>query len=284
MKTSTLVFAVIGLLVPGVVLSASKTESLKEWQVHDSGSTVQVDHAAWQSFLNVYLDTTHASGVFKVQYGRVTAKDKASLESYLNRLQGIKVTRLSRPEQKPYWINLYNALTVAVILRHYPVKSIRDINLSDGRNPKGPWDADLVQIEGRKLSLNAIENKILRPLWQDSRVHFGLNCASIGCPDLAPLAYTNANTETLLQAQAKRFIRSSRGVAFEQKALILSSLFQWYAGDFGKDEQEVVAYVARLADAELRQRIQKHQGPIRYQYDWALNDAQKPASTSKSLP
>lgn len=270
---------IIAFLVLGVQTMASGTAQLSTenpWAAYESGSKRRVDHAAWQRFLRLYLDTTHASGVFKVRYAQVSDEDKGRLDGYLQTLQQVKVSKLSRPEQKAFWINLYNALTVAVILRHYPVESIRDIQLNPDKTQKGPWDALLVEVEGRKISLNAIENGILRPIWKDSYVHFGLNCASYGCPDLAPLVYTARNTDSLLRIQAKRFMQTTRGIHFESETMMLSSLFQWYASDFGKDQAAVVKHLATLVNSDMQKRMLNHSGPIRYHYNWALNDAKKP--------
>ena len=104
----------------------------------------------------------------------------------------------SRDEQLAYWINLYNALTVKVILDHYPVKSILDIDISPGWFSIGPWGKKLVAVEGVEISLDDIEHRILRPIWRDPRIHYALNCAAVGCPNLLREAFTGATAEVLL--------------------------------------------------------------------------------------
>lgn len=252
--------------------AAPKVDSWDRWKAHDPVSTLRFDHGKWQSFLDKYLDTA-SKDVNLVRYGQVSSKDKESLESYLADLQGAKVSQRSRNEQKAYWINLYNAMTVAVILRHYPAKSIREIDLSKGVFKKGPWDAGIMEVEGRRLTLNDIEHRILRPLWKDNRVHFGLNCASLSCPGLAPEAYTAENTDRLLERGARTYINSPPGAAFEGDILILSSIFDWYRSDFGEDEKQVLAFLSRFASPTLKARLAGHSGKIRYRYDWSLNDA-----------
>lgn len=271
-------FAFWMLALQGMALGNGQTPVENPWAAHAPGPSQPLNHEPWQRFLRLYLDTSHASGFTMVDYARVTAEDKGRLENYLSALQQVKVSKLSRAEQKAYWINLYNALTVAIVLRHYPVASILDIqpDANPSPNKKGPWDALLAQVEGRKISLNAIENGILRPIWKDSYVHFGLNCASYGCPDLAPSVYTARNTDSLLRVQANRFLQTSRGIHFDQATLVLSSLFQWYASDFGKDEKAVIKHLATMVNPDMQKRMLKHGGPIRYHYDWALNDAKRP--------
>ncbi len=134
------------------------------------------------------------------------------MKNYLQSLQGISISGYNRKEQQAYWINLYNALTVDLIISRFPVASIRDINISPGLLARGPWGAKLFTVEGEKLSLDDIEHRILRPIWKDERIHYGVNCASLGCPNLQPAAYTGENTEALLDKGAKEFINHARGV------------------------------------------------------------------------
>jgi hypothetical protein len=159
--------------------------------------------------------TEHPSGIHRVRYGSVTPDDRKALGDYLRALEGTEVSGLGREEQKAYWINLYNALTVMVVLDRYPVGSIRDIDISPGLFRRGPWGAKLLTIQGRKVSLDDIEHRILRPLWKDSRIHYAVNCASLGCPNLQPEAYTRANTESLLEKGAREFVNHPRGVRLE---------------------------------------------------------------------
>ncbi len=101
-------------------------------------------------------------------------------------LAATSADRLRRAEQFPFWINLYNALTVKVVLDHYPVEIIRDIDISPGLFADGPWGKKLVTVEGEALSLDDIEHRILRPIWKDPRLHYVLNCAALGVPIFSP--------------------------------------------------------------------------------------------------
>lgn len=231
-----------------------------------------VDNVPWQSFLSRYLDTSAADHVSRVRYGSVTQKDRKALEAYLKALQGEKVSALDRDLQRAYWLNLYNAATVAVVLSKYPVASIQEIILPGSPKP-GPWDSRWLKIEGKEASLNDIENVILRPGWKDFRIHFGLNCASLGCPSLPVRVFTPANTDSLLEAGARAFINSPRGVSFQGADLHLSSLFDWYKTDFGRSDREVLEKIARFAAPGISGKLASHRGKIVYQYDWKLNDA-----------
>jgi hypothetical protein len=236
----------------------------------DAAMAPEPNHAAWQKFLSRYLDTTAADGVNRLRYAEVTPEDKALLDGYLKTLQQVNPNTQADPARRAFWINLYNAQTVASVLKAHPLKTIRDIKVP-GVASQGPWDAKLLKVDGASLSLNDIENNILRVRWKDNRIHFALNCASIGCPNLSPLAFTRANLESQLEKGAKDFLKSPRALAFEDGVLKLSSLFDWYRADFGKTDKEVLEILARYAPAETAAQLRTYTGKIEYRYDWNLN-------------
>jgi hypothetical protein len=219
--------------------------------------------------------TEHPSGINRLRYGAVSEADRAALAAYLERLQAVPVSQLARAEQKAYWINLYNALTVHIVLEHYPVDSIREINTSGGLlgvlGLGGPWDAEVAAVEGVSLSLNDIEHRILRPGWEDPRIHYAVNCASLGCPNLAPEPYTAANTERLLEAGARAYVNHPRGARFEGDTLHVSSIYVWFQADFGGDTAGVVRHLRRYAGPALAERLAGYRGDLEHSYDWRLD-------------
>jgi len=197
-------------------IAAPKSELWPRWQTHNAENREVIDHSAWGIILKKYLVTsqlpTESSapvGINLMEYGGVSKIDYDLLKIYLTTLEGISISSFSRPEQRAFWINLYNAATVNLILEHYPVESITNISFSFFSF--GPWDEELLTIEGEELSLNDIEHRILRPIWQDPRIHYALNCASIGCPNLQPIAFTAKNTDSLLKTGASEYINHPRG-------------------------------------------------------------------------
>jgi hypothetical protein len=164
-------------------------------------------------------------------------------------------------------------LTVKLILGHYPLSSIRDIDISPGWFSNGPWDAKLIRIEGRDLSLNDIEHRILRPIWKDERIHYAVNCASLGCPNLQPVAFTSMNCEDLLEKGARAYINHSRGVRREGRDLVLSKIYAWFEEDFGGSLMSILRHLRKYADPPLTEGLQGVPGDIDYQYDWRLNEA-----------
>ncbi len=251
--------------------AAPKAEPWSFWAANDPGSRASIDHVPWDRFLKKYVVTNHPSGIHRVRYASVTAEDRKILDGYIVQLQRVEVTKLNRSGQKAYWINLYNALTVKVVLDHYPEKSIRDIRISPGLFSSGPWGAKLATIQGWKVSLDDIEHRILRPLWKDNRVHYAVNCASLGCPNLQPEAYTPENTETLLEKGAREYVNHRRGVRFAGDRLYLSSIYDWFQADFGGSEEAVVRHLQTYADPELAARLKGFLRKISFDYDWRVN-------------
>ncbi len=253
-------------------LFAPKAELWPRWQAHDPGSTETVDHGAWQRILGTYL-APGADRVNRFAYASIRPADRHALDGYIARLAATPVSALARPEQLAYWINLYNALTVQVVLDHYPVASIRDIAISPGLLAIGPWDNTLIEVEGEAVSLNDIEHRILRPIWRDPRIHYAVSCASIGCPDLQASAFTGAGAEALLEAAARAYVNHPRGARVENGELTVSSLYAWYREDFGGTEAGVIAHLKRYAGPELAEALETVTEIDGYEYDWALNDA-----------
>jgi Protein of unknown function, DUF547 len=264
-----LIITILLIIINTSVYAAPKAELWPRWQTNDSQSQISVDHSTWAQFLDKYLVISQSDPANLVRYAEVSAEDKGSLNQYLVKLSNLPISKLNSAEQKAVWINLYNALTVQTILNHYPVESIRDI--SSGWFSSGPWDLKLISIEGIELSLNDIEHRILRPIWQDNRVHYAVNCASIGCPNLQPVPFSAENSDQLLDKAAHDFINSSRGVDVSGKRLRLSSIYDWFQVDFGSSETAVIEHLEKFATADLADRLKVYGKTISYYYDWKLN-------------
>ena len=253
-------------------LLAPKAEYWGFWDAADASDTRTIDHGEWERFLQRYL-VAGSDGVNRVRYAAVGEQERQRLGGYVETLARLPIRGYNRDEQLAYWINLYNALTVELILRHHPVDSIRDIDISPGLFADGPWGKKLLSVEGQELSLNDIEHRILRPLWQDPRLHYAVNCASIGCPNLDPIPYTASALEVQLEQAARAYVNHPRGVDFEADGLYLSSIYNWFRADFGDSEQGVVGHLARYADGALKQRLETGTPVTGYRYDWSLNSA-----------
>lgn len=271
----------IALFVPCVEAQfVPKSDLWERWTAHTPAATATIDHGEWQAFLAGNL-VVHPDGVNRVAYAKVSDTDRRRLKDYLSSLSALRISDYSRNEQRAYWINLYNALTVDVVLDHYPVDSIRDISISPGFFSIGPWGKKLIRVEGEEVSLNDVEHRILRPVWKDPRIHYAVNCASLGCPKVMPRAFTAANTEAFLEQGARDFINSEHGARFDAGGrLTASSIYDWFQEDFGGDEAGVIAHLRAFAQPALAAKLDGVTDVYDFEYDWTLNDA-APAKPSR---
>lgn len=236
-----------------------------------------INHSKWQRILDNYVITDQiGSGLGNEQsehhyfkYGAVSDEDFALLEEYIEEMQDINIAHYTPDEQFAYWINVYNAVTIALVVESYPVSSIMQIGSIEG---KGPWDEPSFNTATRTLTLNDIEHGILRKQFADARVHYAVNCASLGCPNLSPTAFTAKNLEQQLQTGAKAFINSDKGARFIDEKLVLSSIYSWFMSDFGGNEESLLKHLREHANADLNNKLSNHFGPIEYDYNWNLNE------------
>ena len=264
---------VLGLLTIAPSLAYGQTlESI--WDKSDDTNTATIDHADWQAVLDTYLITDDPSGVHLFDYRTLKANtaDRQRLNRYLGHLQELDPRQYSRDVQMAYWINLYNALTVRVVVDAYPVESILQIH--NGETPDtGPWKDIHATVAGIPLTLDNIEHDILRPIWKDNRIHYGVNCASLGCPNLASEAFTAVNLESLLDQCAKEFVNHLRAVELLDEAFgVTSSLYFWYMEDFGNSEAGVLAHLQKYAEEDLAEQLKAFDGSLDHEYDWRLNE------------
>ncbi len=248
-----------------------EAELWPRWEAHDAQSTARIDHADWRRFLLAYVEAD-ADGVNRVPYGAVSDSDRRALDGYVDGLTALPIAAHNREEQFAYWINLYNAVTLQVVLDHYPVKSIMDISISPGFFSFGPWGKKLITIDGEDLSLDDIEHRILRPIWRDPRIHYAVNCASIGCPNLLRAPFTGANVDALLTIAAKDYINNPRGAEVRGGALHVSSIYDWYAEDFGDSDAAIIEHLRTYARPPLAAALKAIDAIAGDDYDWSLND------------
>jgi len=275
MKISSKWFS--GALVMLLSLSYFSTVLAKsdvDWRNSDETSQSVIDHSAWQGILDQYLKVSSGGEVNLFSYGDVKDLDKGNLQTYLKNMQNIDPIIFNKQEQKAYWINLYNALTVKLILDNYPVKSIT--KLGESIFSFGPWDDDMARVNGVKLSLNDIEHEILRPIFKDPLIHYAVNCASYSCPNLAGSAFTSQNIDSLLDRGARDYINDARGVSFDGADLLVSSIYHWYKDDFGGEDASLISHFKLYAKPELKEKLiefERNDGDIEHDYNWQLNEA-----------
>jgi hypothetical protein len=229
------------------------------------------DHAAFEAILRAHV-VAGADGLNRVRYGDLKRRALAGLAAYIAQLQEVRASALSTGDQMAFWINLYNAKTLHVLAENYPVAPIKDINLGGGFFGRGPWKANLLKIEGRDLSLDNIEHDILRQKFNDPLIHYALNCASVGCPNLQKQTYRAATLEDQLRAGAHAYVNNPRGLSVNGNRLTASKIYRWYAADFG-GAAGLSRHWAAYAAPKLKNQLTALGSVDRYVYDWSLNDA-----------
>jgi len=226
-------------------------------------------HAAWTSVLQNYVSSPDAQGLTHFAYGKLKANraDKAKLDSYINSLEATNPDTLSENEAIAYYANLYNAVTIQVVTDNYPVKSIRKI----GSLTSGPWKKNLFTVNGNPTSLDTVEHKILRVKYPSPYVHYMVNCASVGCPNLLDSAWEASTLKAERKKAARAYVNSPRGVQITSKGLKISSIYKWFKDDFGGKEG-VLKHIREYADADLAAAIDSGAKIKGYHYDWSLNE------------
>ena len=242
-------------------------------------------HAAWTSLLKKHVVLLDAGKASQVRYAGMLG-DHSALKAYLAQLSAVGAATFdgfTKPQQMAFLINAYNAFTVALILTKYPtLDSIRDL----GNLITKPWDIKNIPLLGTSLTLDNIEHGKLRAKGQydDPRIHFAVNCASIGCPMLREEAFVADRLESQLEEQTTRFMsdRSRNRFNAASGKLEVSKIFDWYGGDFKLGYKGIASlpafaakYAVQLADAPAdRERIKAKEVSLGFlDYDWKLNDA-----------
>lgn len=218
-------------------------------------------HEAYDALLKKYVD---AAG--NVDYKGLQA-DSVSLNAYLQVLSAHHPNeKWTKDEQLAYWINAYNAFTLQLIIRNYPIGSIKDITFVNIPLVHSPWDLDFIQIEGETYDLNDIEHGIIRKQFEVPEIHFALVCAARSCPRLRKEAYVAERLAEQLADQARDFLSDPRKNLITKDFIQLSKLFTWYRGDF-KSDGGLIDYVQRYVDKSIDANARIGSLP----YDWNLN-------------
>ncbi|MEP2026490.1 MAG: DUF547 domain-containing protein [Reichenbachiella sp.] len=224
----------------------------------------QPSHQAFDVLLKKYVDSTGG-----VNY-KAFKNDEQKLNDYLVDMTTNPPTGEWEDNEKlTYWINVYNALTIQLILKYYPVESIKDIG-SSIQIPfiNTPWDIECFDIEdGKELSLNNIEHGIIRKDFEEPRIHFALVCAAVSCPKLMNEAYDASRLDAQLTIQTKEFLSNTTKNKISSDRLELSKLFSWYGGDFRKNGT-LVDFLNQYTTVQIDDKAKTSF----MDYNWSLNE------------
>ncbi len=219
-------------------------------------------HSIWNE-----LTAKHVSAKGNVNY-KGFIKDEKKLNTYLTELsKHHPEPEWDNNDQLAFWINAYNAFTVKLIIKNYPLKSIKDIGGSIYK-VNTAWDIKFIHIGDETYDLNNIEHGIIRKDFDEPRIHFALNCASVSCPRLRNEAFVGSMLDEQLDDQAEKFINNPDKNTINSNNAELSKIFQWFKGDFNNGNSNVISFINRYSDKKITKKTK-----ISYKsYDWNLNE------------
>jgi hypothetical protein len=255
---------------PLATSASFKKNLIPQWVLFNPLSTETISHTEWQQFLDKYL-RTNQEGINLIDYKHIKLADKQLLKQYIDRLSKTDISEFNRNEQLAYWLNLYNALTVNIIIDYYPIQTIQDIQISPGIFSIGPWGAKVVTINHIDLSLDDIHNRIIRPIWNDNRTHYTINNSAIGAPNLNKMAFSGHNIQEILNQSSANYINSHRGIMITKGKLYVSKMYRWFLEDFGDKEIGIINHLKQYAKPELKQKLDHIHHITGYHYNWHLN-------------
>jgi hypothetical protein len=254
-----------------------------------AGAAIAFDqnHADWDALLKRHVIVAQNGGSSRVDYAGFS-RDRGALNGYLDSLSAVAQTDFlgwTREQRLAFLVNAYNAYTVKLVLTRYPdLKSIKDL----GSFLQSPWKKEFFMLLGAGRSLDGVEHELIRApgVFDEPRIHFALNCASVGCPMLRDEAYAGARLESQLEDGTRRFLgdRSRNRYDPASGKLEVSRIFDWYKAEFERGSRGIVSvphflarYAGLLADAAAaRAVVREGQAQIRYlDYDWTLNEARR---------
>lgn len=237
----------------GSIQKTDETASTEEIDIINHTNEKKSDHSLFDQMLQTAVSD---KGVVKYKYFR---SQSDQLKKYINHLgENVPDRSTSRNEALAYWINLYNASTIKLIVDHYPVNSIMDI--AGGK----AFDKKWIMVGGEELSLNDIENDKIRAKYNEPRIHFAVNCAAQSCPPLWNRAWTASNLDTQLELRTRAFINNPKYNQISKDKIAISKIFEWYANDF---PENITTYINGYSRVDLTQDAK-----VSYlEYDWSLN-------------
>jgi hypothetical protein len=241
-----------------------------------------IDHELWDKLLNKNIISDDGGRSTQVNYDAMM-NDRKFIKDYLDTLSTVSENEFykwSKQDQLAFLINSYNASTVALVLTAWPnLKSIKEL----GGWFSSPWEIEFVSLLGKTRSLDDIEHNLIRGSgrYNDPRIHFAVNCASIGCPALRAEAYIGSKLDEQLREQTNLFLSDQSRNRVESSTIKLSSIFKWYRDDFEKGwkgfdrlEEFLLAHAEDMAiAAPIAQKLKLGKAKIEFMdYDWRLNE------------
>jgi len=222
------------------------------------------DHSLYDSLLKKHVK----DGL--VDYSAM--KQDPWLDEYLSLVARVDLESLAtRNEQLAFWTNTYNAYTLKLITKYFPIVSIMNIN---EKGYESAWDIPLAKVAGKEYTLDQIENEIIRPIFKDPRIHYALVCAARSCPQLRSEAYVGVRLEEQFEEQSRWFMIHRNSFDVKSRTAKLSSVFDWYSVDFGESIQDTLMLIAPHTEPILASSLKENPKSWKTSFtdwDWRLN-------------
>jgi len=273
-----LVIACIGLLGGGAPVEPVSAQGRATTTVVQD----TVDHTRLTRVLREFVDSTG-----DVDYAGLQARGDSLLRPYLHRLATAEVDALGRKARLAFWINAYNAYTLKVIADHYPVENIWAVTPgpAEPKDKNSPFDLEVGRVADTMRTLNEIEHQIIRPRFDEPRIHFALVCAAKSCPQLRREAYSGARLDDQLDEQARAFFHDDgkNRIPAGDDRIVLSRILKWYGQDFGDSTADLQRFIASYFEDPVADRLETADYEVTFQeYDWTLNDQDRGSGPSSA--
>lgn len=224
------------------------------------------DHTHEQFSKVLKNNTKDVAGQVLVNYKQLK-KHPEELLAYIDQMEDLskdEFKAFSRNQKLAFWINAYNAYTLQIVIKNYPIESIKDI----GSLFSSTWNKKFINLMGKEMSLDDIEHQTIRKEFKEPRIHFAVNCASLGCPSLLQEAYNHEHLNAQLDLAAKHFLTNKTKNYYNktEKVFYLSKIFNWYGADFNAKYKGYLSYVRRYIKAPKNTPVEWNE------YNWELNE------------
>ncbi len=217
------------------------------------------DVGTWDTLLGAYV----VDGGFRYAALAGDEDARARLAEVVSAIGSAAPDEWPRDAQLAYYVNAYNALTVSAVVERWPLTSVMNV--------EGFFDAVAHRVAGQTMTLNALENDIIRARFGEPRIHFAVNCASVGCPALMPTAFTADNLEAQLAAGAQAYVRGTSRLDRRRRRVAVSKIFEWFATDFEAGGGVRAFLVAQLEGDDARFVENARTRITHFDYDWNVN-------------
>ena len=255
--------ALVMLMQIDAATAAPKAKLIEFWNDREESSALTIDYSSWNEILETYVIEGQSPDVNRFDYTAVTEGDRIKISEFLNSAQSMDPRQLNSLEQKAYWLNLYNAALIKEVIEKEVEESVRVLG-------NRLWRRDRLYISMQDTSLDDIEHGILRPIYNDPRIHFSITAGAFGSGEIMTTAFTAQNVEQMLEEGARKFINHPRGVLVEADKATISSIFKWYKTDFGNNSDEIKQYILAYLDDDKKPAFEAVRR-VTYDFDWQLN-------------